>query len=155
MTHNRYPYLKINADIDLFFITLERVKELFPFDLLAYVILPDHFHWLMKVGDPTGNLSKIMHSIKRNYTRNFKQAHHIQEPINIWQRGFWDHVIRDERDLENHLDYIHWNPIKHGHVSKPEDWTNSTYNDWFRRGYYEFGWGWYEVPENINNMEFE
>jgi len=124
VTKDRYPYLKSKKDVDLFLATLSKVKEIISFELLAYVVLPDHFHWLMKVNKPTGNFSKVMHSVKRNFTHNYKQVHNIQRTINIWQRGFWDHVIRDERDLELHFDCIHWNPIKHGYVTQPEDWVN-------------------------------
>jgi putative transposase len=134
---------------------LARVKEINPFELLGYVVLPDHFHWLMRVGVPSGNFSKVMHSIKRNFTRNYKHLHGIETAISIWQRGFWDHVIRDERDLEIHLDYIHWNPIKHGYVNKPEDWSYSTYRDWMSNGFYELDWGWNTEPDNISGMYFE
>jgi len=155
VTRDRYPYLKSKSDIDLFFSTLARVKEIKPFELMAYVVLPDHFHWLMKVDQSSGNFSKVMHSIKRNFTQNYKQAHNVQKSISIWQRGFWDHVIRDERDLEIHLDYIHWNPIKHGCVNKPSNWPYSTYRDWEGMGIYDLGWGCVEIPENISGLNFE
>jgi putative transposase len=155
VTKDRYPYLKSEPDINLFFETLARVKEINPFELLAYVVLPDHLHWLMKVNDPSGDFSKVMHSIKRNFTRNYKHAHNVQRSLQIWQRGYWDHVIRDEQDLELHLDYIHWNPIKHGYVNKPEKWQHSSYYDWTRNGFYEIGWGWDTEPISINGMDFE
>jgi putative transposase len=118
---------------------LEKIKEIHPFELQAYVVLADHFHWLMKVDKSSGKFSKIMHSIKSNFTRYFKHTHDIQKPLNIWQRGFWDHVIRDEQDFGTHLDYIYWNPVKHGCVNKPEDWPNSSYKDWVKEGVYEQG----------------
>jgi hypothetical protein len=88
-----------------------RVQEIHPFHLLAYVILPDHFHWLMPAEDESGNFSTVLHSIKRNYPLNFKKVHGITTLFNLWQARFWDHVIRDEDDLGNHFDHIHWNPI--------------------------------------------
>ena len=155
VTKDRYPYLKSKRDVDLFFATLAVVNEINPFELLAYVVMPDHFHWLMKVDEPSGNFSRVMHSVKRNFTQNYKHLHDLQTSISIWQRGFWDHVIRDERDLELHFDYIHWNPIKHGYVTQPEDWVYSTYKDWMGKGVYEIGWGWKKEPENIAGMDFE
>jgi putative transposase len=71
VTRNRYPYLKSKTDIDIFLGTVEKVNEIHPFELQAYVMLPDHFHWLMKVDESSGNFSKIMHSIKRNFTQNY------------------------------------------------------------------------------------
>jgi len=155
VTRKRFPYLKSKSDIDIFFGTLVKVKEIHPFELLAYVILPDHFHCLIKSDHPSVNFSKFMHSIKRNFTRNYKRTHNIQLPLNLWQRGFWDHVIRNEQDFENHLDYIHWNPVNHGCVNNPEDWPYSSYRNWVEIGVYEIGWSWDEQPNNISSLDFE
>jgi len=97
----------------------------------------------------------VLHSIKRNYTLNFKKAHNFASPFSLWQDRFWDHVIRDERDLINHFDYIHWNPVKHGYVEWPEDWPHSTYAFWLERGYYEPGWGHGAELMHIANMDLE
>jgi len=155
VTRDRTPYLGLENNLELFWETMRRVQELHPFRLLAFVILPDHFHWLMRVDDEKGNFSTVLHSIKRNYTLNFKKAHGITTPFNCWQERFWDHVIRDEWDLNNHFDYIHWNPVKHGYVQWPEEWPHSTYLHWLERGYYEAGWGQGSAPFNIVDMDFE
>lgn len=155
VTRDRIPYLGNKENLRLFWETMRCVQALHPFNLLAYVILPEHFHWLMRVDDEEGNFSVVLQSIKRNYTINFKKRHGITRSFNLWQARFWDHVIRDENDLNNHFDYIHWNPVKHGHVQKPEDWTQSTYPFWLERGYYEPGWGWDGEPSSIVEMDFE
>ena len=123
-----------------------------PFNLLAYVILPDHFHWLMRVNDSKGDFSSILHSFKRNFTLNYKKARDIQTPISFWQARFWDHIIRDEIDLKQHFDYIHWNPVKHGYVFQPDAWQESTYCHWQNLGYYDLEWGIAGPPVNIVNM---
>lgn len=155
VTKDRRPYLKTREHVDLFLETISRVKEINPFEILAYVVLPDHFHWLMRTEDDSGDFSKIMHSLKRNFTWNYRKLHNVKEPMQIWQRGFWDHLIRDDQDLEKHFEYIHWNPIKHGYVNKPEDWPYSTYKDCVGEGFYDLGWGWKEEPENIRGLDFE
>ena len=155
VTHKRTPYLESAEDVELFWNTMRSVQEVHPFHLLAYVILPDHFHWLMQVEDEDGNFSKVLHSIKRNYTLNFKKANNIRTSFSVWQKRFWDHVIRDERDLNNHFDYIHWNPVKHGYLQRPEDWAQSTYLFWLEHEYYELGWGHNGEPANIVGMECE
>lgn len=155
VTHDRVPYLGLEDNIELFWETLRRVQKIHPFRLVAYVILPDHFHWLMRIEDDCGDFSKVLHSIKRNYTLNYKKARHISGPLNLWQKRFWDHIIRDERDLNNHFDYIHWNPIKHGHVERPENWMHSTYSHWYERGFYESGWGCDSEPSSIIGSDFE
>ena len=155
VTRDRIPYLGTEENIKLFWETLRRVQAIHPFHLLAYVILPDHFHWLMRVEDESGNFSTVLHSIKRNYTLNFKKAYNITKPLHLWQRRFWDHVIRNERDLNAHFDYIHWNPVKHGYVQRPEDWAHSTYMHWLERGYYEPGWGYGGEPSSIVELDLE
>jgi putative transposase len=96
--------------------------------MLAYVFLYDHFHMLIQ---PTGqsNFSQIMHSLKPNFTKAYKKMLGLSssQSMKFWQKRFWDHVIRDDRDLENHLHYIHLNPIKHGYVSDPRDWLDRSY----------------------------
>lgn len=74
--------------------------------------------------------------------------------MRLWQERFWEHVIRNEKDLTNHYDYIHFNPVKHGLVNAPEDYSWSSYSYWLERGYYEVGWG-HVSPKNIINMDFE
>ena len=59
----------------------------------------------------------------------------------IWQRRFWEHLIRDEKDFERHCDYIHYNPVKHGYVTAPKDWPFSTFHRFVKRGVYDEGWG--------------
>ena len=155
VTRRRRPYLQHRADLDIFWETMRAVKEIHPFRLLAYVILPDHFHWLMRAEDDAGDFSTVLHSVKRNCTLNYKAAHGIAESFRLWQGRFWDHVIRDERDLWVHFDYVHWNPVKHGYVTYPEAWDQSTYVHWKKLGYYEDGWGHAEAPTSVKGMEAE
>ena len=155
VTRDRFPYFAAANNVNLLFDTMRRVQAIHPFRLLAYVVLPDHFHWLMRVDDPSGNFSIAMHSIKRNFTLNYKQAQGITDPFTLWQNRFWDHVIRDESDLHNHFDYIHWNLVKHGYERRPEDWPHSTYGYWLKRGYYDPGWGHADEPSHIAGMRLE
>ena len=155
VTRERQPFLRERSDVELLLSTMRAVQAIHPFRLLAYVILPDHFHWLMHVSSGHDTFSSVLHSIKRNFTLNYKQAHQISGVCNVWQARFWDHVIRDECDFKNHFDYIHWNPVKHGFVSRPENWIYSTYRHWLEHGYYEKGWGHTDEPSNTREMSFE
>jgi putative transposase len=155
VTRNRVNYLQAAESVAVYWETLERVREIYPFHLLAYVILPDHFHWLMSVEEESGNFSRVIHSLKRNFTRNYKKAHHIDTEFHIWQDRYWDHIIRDEHDLSLHFDYIHWNPVKHKFVAHPEDWQNSSYQHWYKCKYYPNQWGWKEEPKSIAGMNLE
>ncbi len=156
VTRDRISYLESTADIDLLFHTLENAKSIYRFNLLTYVILPDHFHWVLKSESINKNFSDIIRSVKRNFTLNYKKFHNISTYLIIWQDRFWDHVIRDERDLENHIDYIHWNPVKHGFVSDPMDWPYSTYRLWLEKGYYPpIDTGKQQFPKNIITLDYE
>ncbi len=82
--------------------TLRRVKEYHLFRMLAYVFLPDHFHVLFFIPETT-NVSKLRQSWPRNFTLNYKAARGMSRPLRLWQRGFWDHVIRDDLDYAQHI----------------------------------------------------
>jgi putative transposase len=77
-----------------------------------------------------------MHSLKFNFAREYKKMIGLlpSQPLKFWQTRFWDHIIRDDRDFENHLCYIHFNPVKHGYVSDPRDWKDSSYLEWEEHG---------------------
>jgi len=134
VTLHRKPILLEEDNVNLFWHSLEMVKDHHPFNLLAYVILPDHFHWLISMPQNDPNFSRVLLSFKWNYTLNYKKLHEIHAPFHIWQRGFLDHVIRNEKDLEAHVDYIHYNPVKHKLVDSPEKWQFSSYRDWEENG---------------------
>jgi len=153
VTQGRAPVLADDSDMELFRSTMRRAREYHPFEMRAYVFLYDHLHFLIFVPETT-NVSKLLQSIQRNFTRNYKREHGIPHSLHLWQRGFWDHVIRDQRDLERHFDYIHYNPVKHRYVTRPEAYAHSSYLEYVRRGWYEIGWGHTE-PEGLSGIEFE
>ena len=123
---------------------LHNVQQLHPFTMLAYVFLYDHFHILIQ---PTGesNFSQIMHSLKPNFTKTYKKTLGLSksQSMQFWQKRFWD------RDLENHIHYIHLNPVKHGYVSDPRNWRDSSYIEWEKRGLYPPAFSWDE-PQNTD-----
>lgn len=150
-TKDRRPIFRQEKNIHLLLETIDRVQTIYPFQMLAYCILPDHTHLLLQLQDQY-TVSQIMHSLKRNFTLNYKRALEIDTTQRLGQRRFWDHLIRNERDLTRHLDYIHYNPVKHGLVQRPEDYPYSSYSSWLRQGYYEKGWG-HSAPRTIEGLE--
>jgi len=141
---DRNPVFGNPEALDLLREILKNVKVLHPFSVLAYVFLPDHFHILIHPGEQS-NFSKIMHSLKSNFTCEFKKKYKLSTPFTFWQKRFWDHVIRDESDLENHIHYIHYNPIKHGYVKEMSTWQYSSYSVWQERGLYNNQKVWVEL----------
>jgi len=141
------------ACVDLLLDIMREVRQRKPFDLFAYSIIPDHVNLVLK---PAGeaNISRIMLSIERSFTLRFKKLHGITHSLSLWQPRFWDHIIRDEEDLRRYFDYTHYNPVKHGLVTRPEDYPHSSYRYWLEKGYYEPGWG-HEEPQSVKDMDFE
>jgi len=88
-----------------------------------------------------------MHSLKSNFTRAYKQEMNYTGHVNFWQKRFWDHVIRNEKDLENHIHYIHYNPVKHSYVYDMGEWKYSSFREWQKLGAYPDDFLWRE-PTN-------
>ncbi len=149
VVQDREPVFRDRKAVSLLHNILNNVKELHPFELLGYVILPDHLHIVIQ---PTGesNFSDIMHSFKPNFTKAYKKMIGLSssQSMKFWQKRFWDHVIRDDRDLENHLHYTHFNPVKHGLINDPRKWKDSSYIEWEERGLYPPAFDWGE-PKDI------
>ncbi|MBL7561411.1 REP-associated tyrosine transposase [Legionella bononiensis] len=114
--------------IDLLGESFRRIKQKYPFSTEAIVVLPDHVHTVWKLPDNDFNYSLRWHQIKSYFTKNLiKQGVEITKDQRgeypLWQRRFWEHRIRDESDLQAHIDYIHFNPVKHGYVPSAKEWS--------------------------------
>ncbi len=153
VVYRRIPVFGQEHIVELLRQNLVETKRHHPFVMLGYCLLPEHFHLMLR---PTGvsNFSAIMHSLKPNFTKDYKACLGVSGSMKFWQKGFWDHVIRDEDDFQRHLDYIHYNPVKHGLVQRPEDWPYSSYAIWQSRGTYPEQWGW-RLPISIRDHDWE
>ncbi len=141
VTHDRHRILVENSDI--FWEAVEKVKKDIYFELSAWVIMPDHFHIII---DPLeSDLSSIIKRIKLSFAYQFRNSQNMYRG-KVWQSRFWDHIIRDENDLNRHLDYIHFNPVKHGLVINPYEWEHSSIHAYLKRGQYESDWGTRKAP---------
>ena len=96
--------------------------------------------------------------IKGGFTRCLKQSGmtvlaDARGEHGIWRRRFWEHTIRDDADLRHHIDYIHYNPVKHGYVSRPLDWPHSSFHRYVKRGLLASDWGVGEIaiPKGIGH----
>ena len=155
VTENRKPILIDN---------IERLRSAFrlclsryPFEIEAIVVLPDHLHSLWRLPDIDSDFSKRWMVIKRKFSSGLTSCNVSVSKSNkrekgIWQRRFWEHYIRDEDDWRNHVDYIHFNPVKHGYVSKPQEWLYSSYNQAVDNGWYDAGM---KFDNNFNNIDYE
>jgi len=136
VTYDRRPLLLEHAG--LLWQAIEKVKSTSPFELPAWVILEDHFHVIINARE--NNPSRLMKQIKLLFSGSYRSAMKLTSG-RIWQYRFWDHMIRDQEDLNRHIDYIHYNPVKHGLVADPFAHLHSSIHEFFTRGYYCRDWG--------------
>ncbi len=102
-----------------------------PHELIAMVVLPEHLHAVLRMTDGRDDYSRLWQDIKKGYTRRIRAPREFHSP---WQARFWEHTIRDEADLQAHIDYVHFNPVKHGWVARATDWPWSTFHRYVRKG---------------------
>lgn len=103
------------------------VEQDHPFSTVAAVVLPDHLHVIWTLPPDDADFSTRLRLLKSGFTRRLRASGVIAPDDKIWQNRFWEHAIRDDRDLENHINYVHFNPVKHGHAAEIPDWPYSTW----------------------------
>lgn len=141
-------------DNDLLVRYIHHLREAFretrrghPFEIDAIVILPEHLHCIWQLPPDDDDYSTRWRLIKARFSMALPKAERISKSRlrkgerGIWQRRYWEHAIRDEQDYQNHLDYIHYNPVKHGHVQAAKEWPHSSFHRWVERGFYAENWG--------------
>mgnify|MGYP001195774301 CR=1 FL=1 len=146
VTHDRKPIFNHPETVFLLRNTFKRVKRNYPFDIDAAVILPDHLHCIWTLPCHDDDFSTRWRLIKSGFAKAYGH------PLPLWQNRFWEHLIRDEQDYRQHLDYIHFNPVKHGYVQSPGQWPYSSFHRFAALGFYDEGWGRsVELPDSVGN----
>ncbi|MBI2851300.1 MAG: transposase [Chloroflexi bacterium] len=162
VTYERLPIFQQESAIDLLDMCFQRIRAIHPFNTDALVILPDHLHTIWSLPENDSDFSIRWKKIKATFSRNFEgstegeisQSMLRKGERGVWQRRFWEHMIRDQDDFNRHCDYIHYNPVKHGLVSVPSDWRHSTFGEFVEKDWYERDWGG-SVPKDISEMSLE
>ena len=151
VTYQRTSLFGVDENVCLLRRALAQVMREMPFRLPAAVVLPDHLHflWCLPSGDTAfsarvGRMKIIFTRLLRGCLTtpsgvSFSRSKHRES--NVWQRRFWEHAIKDEEDFEKHLDYIHYNPVRHGLAACPHSWKYSSFPKWVRSGLYPERWG--------------
>jgi putative transposase len=127
------------------------------FETVAFVLLEDHLHalWTLPEGDDRYSLRWSW--IKKEFSKTYlagggqeqkrRASKRTRRERGFWQRRFWEHSLRDEQDFEKHVDYIHYNPVKHKLVTCPKDYPYSTFHSYVKQGVYDSSWGCDAVPD--------
>lgn len=122
------------------------VRKKQPFHIDAWVVLPDHMHTIWTLPPDDDRYSDRWRAIKKAFTKAIpKTEYRSQVQIarrerGIWQRRFWEHTINDEKDYAAHMDYIHYNPVKHGWVQTVKEWPYSSFHRLVKMGIYPSNW---------------
>ncbi len=136
---NRKSSLLVD-NFDLLASAIKRTKNSRPFRTHGWVVLPDHIHTIWTLPKHDSDFSGRWRVIKKSFTRSCKSRHKGLK-VPFWQNRFWEHAIRGEADLEDHLNYIHINPLKHGYVQQVKDWPYSSFHHYVEKGFYPHDWG--------------
>jgi len=142
---------------------IRTVKQRLPFHVDALVVLPDHLHAVLTLPPEDADFSSRLSLIKRQVAQS---ARHLvveaqtasrvkRRELGFWQRRFWEHQIRDETDYARHVDYVHYNPVKHGLVTRVADWPYSTFHRDVRLGVYSPGWAGDDLHKQCEYGEFD
>ncbi len=148
-------------NIELLRHAFKNAKQFFNFEIIAICVLSDHIHVILNPKN-IEEYSKIITSIKYYFSKNYNVG--VETPTygyvnkgekGIFQRRFFEHTITSEEELNNQINYIHYNPVKHGLVNKVKDWPYSSFHKFVKQGLYENDWGSAKDIENIKDIDFE
>lgn len=150
-TENNAPIFAEQKNVELLGQVFREAKRLWPFEIKAMVLLPDHLHaiWSLPAGDD--EYPKRWGWLKKEFTKRYLEHGGREQSTSssrkryrrrgVWQRRYWEHTIEDEDDFEVHFDYVHWNPVKHKYVKCPIEWPHSSFHRWAAKGVYDRNWG--------------
>jgi len=128
------------------------IKKQRPFEIIAIAVMPDHLHTIMALPETDNDYPGRWRAIKSHFTRSLVKVgielnKNDKGEYPLWQRRYWEHLIRDDIDLQHHVDYIHYNPVKHGHVSRACDWPYFSFHRFVKLGLLDENWGSTSINE--------
>ena len=138
VTYQRKKIFSQRENIKFLRKAINHVKKQHPFKILGFVLLADHLHCLWELPEDDDDFSMRWRLIKAYFSRLANNHKKTKTPI--WQKRFWEHCIRNEKDLTLHLNYIHYNPVKHGYVQSTKNWQYSSFLKYVKLGYYPLNW---------------
>jgi putative transposase len=141
-TEQRKPLLTQPQILRAMTVAPREVYRRDPFELVAWVVLPDHLHVIARLPEGDSAYARRISIFKRLVSQRVsnklvlgkRESTRKRRESGLWQRRFWEHMIRDEADLHRHIDYIHYNPVKHGHARSAAAWAYSSFHGYMRAG---------------------
>ncbi len=138
--------------------SVSKVKCKRPFEIVAWVVLPDHIHAMWTLPEDDSDYSSRWREIKKAFTKQLPKVESLSATRlkngerGIWQRRFWEHTITSKLDYQNHINYIYLNPLKHGLVNQVKDWPYSSFHRDVARGLYDIDWCGTSDSEDSSNF---
>ncbi|MDZ7827913.1 MAG: transposase [Halofilum sp. (in: g-proteobacteria)] len=139
VTADRHPWLGDPHARSILADAMRAVRQQRPFLVDGIVVLPDHLHCIWTLPDGDSDFPGRWKSIKHRCTLRLRRQGILTGAA--WQKHYWEHLVRDDADLHRHLDYIHYNPVKHGLCSSPADWSATSFHRYVHNGFYDVDWG--------------
>jgi putative transposase len=149
VTEKRRPIFASDEAVDVLRNAFRSVREKSPFILDAIVVLPDHLHCIWTMPPEDADFSTRWRLIKTWFTKHCDPGLRAKpsgvqskrQEQALWQHRYWEHMLRDENDFERHVEYIHYNPVKHGYAVSPMEWQHSSFHRFVEMGIYDASWG--------------
>ena len=151
VTHGRRKLLTTDPARRLLRGAIEAVQTNRPFETVAIVLCPDHLHAVWSLPEGDSDYSERIRQIKERFTKSYLPSGGTELPPTdsqlkcgqrgLWQARFWEHTVRDEADLKRCVDYVHWNPVKHGLTTRVSDYLFSSFHRYVNMGEYPLDWG--------------
>jgi putative transposase len=154
VTHDRAQVFINEERVEVLREAFREVMAVRPFQIDAMVVLPEHLHCIWRMPEGDADYSSRWREIKKAVSRQIDTTTNKRNERMVWQRRFWEHAIRDEEDWRKHMDYIHFNPVKHGLAKLPGEWRWSSFSHAVSKGWYEDSWGASE-PATLIGMDCE
>ncbi len=158
VTYNRKDFLL--DYIDLIKRSLKYSKTKISFNIEAIVILKDHIHFIIQP-ENINDYPNIIKYFKTYFSRNINidnsdltEGKKYKKEKGIWQSRYWAHIILDENDLNKHIDYIHFNPMKHYNIA-PKDWKYSSFKKYVNNKFYDINWSNFDDKYKISELDLE
>lgn len=134
------------------------------YEIIAICILPDHIHMIIKpycINDYPKIIQQIKRYFSQHINKNLLENYTLtsgnikRKECDIWQHKYWEHTIRNENDLNKHIDYIHFNPFKHKYVNRVRDWDYSSFKKFVNNNLYSIDWCNFGDKNNITKLDYE
>jgi putative transposase len=136
----------LTRHIELLREAVRSVRHRHPFTIHGWVVLPDHLHCVIELPAHDADFATRWRLIKMGFSKALPQVERRSRvrvrrgERGIWQRRYWEHLVRDDADFRAHMDYVHFNPVKHGLVKRVCDWPYSTFHRCVEQGVYPLDW---------------